>query len=414
MTYIKPEPTTNQLLISIQEILQLGLKAAEQQDWSTVNYYLKLLPQTQDGKLGNKLLLTGENWQLGFNLAISTLIEADFQQQWEVQKLIPGFGRDILIPLIELLQDETLDPDIRWFICPILGNFPEPQVIVALVELLQQTQALELREIVGQTLITLGTAAINALESLLAQPEYRSLAVQSLFYIRTVETIPLLLEVAQDTQPELRAIAIQALGSFHDPRIPPLLIAALEDKFSSVRQAAVNALGFRPDLAEELDLVNRLQPLLSDLNLQVCRETAIALGRMTQVSATTALFSVLEADTTPSALKLDLVKALGWSKLSQGIDYLEKALVTSTGIVTQEIITTLGRITLPELKPQAAQVLVNWWQTQPLESSLHKSALATAFGELRNNCAREILQQLAADRDRKVKLYAQSALHKLG
>lgn len=413
MTYIKPEPETNQSSTAVRETLELGLTAAQQQNWSLVNYYLKLLPQSQSHKRGNTMLLTGDDWQQGLNLATLVLIKADFQQRWEVQKLLPSFGNQIVALMLELLQDETIESEARWFICQVLANFPEPKVIVALIKLLQQTPEPELKEAAAQTLSAIGKTAVDALETLLDHPETRPIAVQSLFYIRTPETITPLLGVTQDREPLLRASAIKALGSFHDPRIPPVLLAALEDKASKVRQEAVAALGFRPDLCDTLNLVAHLRPLLQDFALEVCCQTAISLGRMQHPSAVTTMFEVLEVDTTPIDLKLELVKALGWSKIPQGIDYLGQALMTATEIVAQEIIVTLGRVTPPNLKPQAAQVLVTWWNNHQPEFPQQRQALATALGELRADCAREILLQLSTDSDRKVQLYAQSALKKL-
>ncbi|MDJ0591255.1 MAG: HEAT repeat domain-containing protein [Pleurocapsa sp. MO_226.B13] len=413
MTYIKPETASNQLPTSVREILHLGLAAAQQQDWLSLSNYLKLLPQTKSRKKAKRFILVEKDWQIAFDLAILMLIEADFQHKWEITKLLPLFGGKIIPTLTTLLQDETVEVEVRWFVCQILGNFQDEEAILSLVQLLDSTKDPELIAIAGKTLVKIGNGAIEALENLLTKPEYRFLAVQSLSYIRTAETIAPLLKVTSDPDPELRAIAIKALGSFHDSRIPPVLVTALQDKASKVRQEAATALGFRPDLHDRLDLVNCLRPLLSDFNLEVCRQTSISLGRMKQKAATTALFEVLQADTTPVGLKIDLVKALGWSEISSAVDYLEKALANSTAAVTQEIITILGRITTPELKLQATQVLVNWYSQNQQRSPRLKQALATSLGELRCNQASETLKQLAQDSDRKVRLHALSALKKI-
>lgn len=414
MTYTKPEAAPNQSPASIQEILHLGLAAAQQQDWLLVNNYLKLLPQTKSRKQAKLFILGQKDWQIASNLALKMLFEADFQHQWAITKLIPLFGKNIIPTLTTLVKNETIEADVRWFICQSLASFPDETVILTLVELLQQTTDRELIAIAGKTLTKIGNEAIDALENLLTKPEYRLLAVQSLSYIRTAQTIEPLLKVTSDRDPQLRAIAIKALGSFHDSRIPPVLVTALQDKASHVRIEAAIALGFRPELCEELNLVSHLSPLLSDLNLEVCRQTAVSLGRMKHKAATTALFEVLQADTTPISLKIDLVKALGWSEISSAIDYLEKALVNSTEVVTQEIITILGRITVPELKLQATQALVFWQRQvgQQLSPQL-KQSLATSLGELRCNYARSTLEKLAQESDRKVQLHALSALRKL-
>ena len=415
MTYIKSETAPNQSLNSVRAILHLGTKAAQRQDWLTLSNYLKQLPQ-KDGNKAQKFDLNKEDWNTAVNLAILILIEADFTHKWSITKLLPGFGEEIIPFLIALVKDKTVEADVRWFVCQTLGNFSQPEVVLTLVELLDSTTDKELTEIAGKTLTKIGDDAIDALQKLLTQPQHRVLAVQSLYYIRTVKTIEPLLDIAEkDPNPELKAIAIEALGSFHDCRIAPILIKALQDKASSVRRYATIALGFRADLADELDLVKHLRPLLFDFNLEVCRQAAISLSRMKNKTATAAIFEVLQAHTTPIELKLDLVKALSWSEIGSSIDYLAKALSYSTSTVTVEIITVLGRSDRAELKSQAARTLVDFWNSKSpqLELSQIKQSLATSLGELRCECGREVLEQLTQDSDRKVKLYAVSALKKI-
>ena len=413
MTYIKPETTPDRPSNSVREILHLGLTAAEQQDWLSVIDYLKSLPQTKSRKKAKRFILGEEEERIGYSLAIKMLLEADFQHKWAVSKVIPLFGISVIPSLIALLQDEAIEADVRWFVCQILGKFKDERVILSLVELLRRTKDRELIEVAGQTLIEIGNDAIAVLEDLLTHPEHRALAVQSLFYIHTPQTIAPLLTVIDDPDPQLRAIAIKALGSFHDSRIPPVLVAALEDKASQVRSCAAIALGFRPDLCCKFDLVNRLKALLFDFNLEVCSHSAVSLSRMKCESATKALFEVLQLETTPISLKLNLVKALGWSEISSAIDYLGQTLVKSTTPVSQEIITVLGRINVPKLKPQATRVLLNFWQNRPQLSSDLRQSLATSLGELRCESGRIVLEQLTQDSDRKVKLHAVSAMKKI-
>lgn len=412
MTYLKPEPASNQSSPSslVKKILEQGTEAALRQNWLEVSNQLRLLPQSKS-KL---FILEPQDWQTGFELALSMLLNADFQHKWEITKLLPEFGSGIVIPLSKIVLDQEVDAEVRWFICQILGNFTEQKVIFTLVELLQQTNDSELIAIAGKTLIKIGDRSIEALVDLLSQPEHRLLAVQSLSYIRTAPTITPLLDIATDEDPELRTIAIKALGSFHDCRIPPVLITALTDKHSAVRKEAAIALGYRPDLWEELDLITHLQPLLFDLNLEVCHQAAIALGRMKQDGANAILFEVLQTETTPTSLKSDLVKVLGWSEISSGISYLQQALTGAGELVTQEIITVLGRISTSKLKPQSAQVLINFWQNKrQLYSPQIRQILVTSLGELQCKSAQPVLEQLVNDSDRKVKLHALAALRKL-
>jgi HEAT repeat protein len=411
VTYIKPETRANQSLAKV--ILEQALKAAQAQNWLEVSNQLQQLPQRKSDNNSQQLLLNPKDWQMVFDLALEMLIKADFQYKWEITKLFPLLGQQIVTPLNILALDETVEAEVRWFICQILGNFPEQSVVLTLVQLLQQSSDNELISIAGKTLIKIGDRAIDALVDLLSEPKYCFLATKSLSYIRSASTITPLLTITTHEDAELRAMAINALGSFHDRRIPPVLITALQDRASNVRKEAAISLGFRPDLCQAVDLVNHLQPLLYDLNLEVCSQAAISLGRMHQASATHALFEVLQADTTPVSLKLDLVKALGWSKLSSGIANLEKALANSSELIRQEIIIVLGRNATPKLKHQSTQVLITFWQQQQSLSASIRQALATSLGELGDRSATPVLEALATDSDRKVQLHAISALKKL-
>ena len=415
MTYIKPETLPNQSLSSVRAILHLGTKAAHRQDWLTLSNYLKQLPQKQNDKKEQEFDLNRDDWNTALNLAISMLIKAEFAHKWSINKLLPWFGEEIIPVLIALVKDEKVEADVRWLVCQTLGKFSQPEVVLTLVELLDSTTNQELIAIAGKTLTRIGDNAIDALQKLLTQPKHQVLAVQSLYYIRTAKTIEPLLEIAENYNSELKAIAIEALGSFHDCRIPPILIKALQDKASNVRQKAAIALGFRADLADKLNLVEHLSPLLSDFNLEVCRQAAISLSRMRNETATASIFKVLQSDITPVRLKLDLVKALGWSEIDSSIGYLANALNCSVPAVTVEIITVLGRTNQAELKSQAARILVDFWHSSSsqLELSQIKQSLATSLGELGDECGKEILEQLRQDSDRKVKLYAVSALKKI-
>ena len=413
MTYIKPETTSNQSS-SVESLLARGQAAARQQDWLELSQLLRLLPIGDRTAANKSWKLNGEAWQKAFLLASKMLINADFQHKWEITKLFPLLGLKIVAPLGVLLLDETTDPQVRWFICQILGNFPDREVVLILVRLLQQTTDGELMAIAGKTLSAIGDRSIEALVDLMSQGEHRFLAVRSLSYIRTVQTIPPLLEVACDRDPELRTIAIEALGSFHDERIGPLLIDALQDKASSVRQAAATALGFRPELCEELNSIEHLAPLLRDFNLEVCHQAAVSLGRMGRESAIVALYEVLQQETTPLTLKAEIIKALGWSENSLAISYLQQALTTADELVAGEIITILGRTSPQRLKPQATIVLVEFWQHRGAGcSSITKQILATALGELGDRSGRAVLERMASDSDRKVKLHGVAALKKI-
>ena len=131
-------------------------------------------------------------------------------------------------------------------------------------------------------------------------------------------------------------------------------------------------------------------------------------------SAVTALFEVLPSHHTPVELQLDIVRALGWSELKQGVDYLGEALKFTTISVSQEIITVLGRISSPQLQIIATQILLDFCHGSSQASIPQiKQVLALSLGELKNHQAKKTLETMAADENQIVRLHAIAALKKL-
>lgn len=204
------------------------------------------------------------------------------------------------------------------------------------------------------------------------------------------------------------------MGSFHDPRIPPLLIAKLEDVAASARKAAVVALCLRDDLATDLNLVDRLQPLLFDLDLEVCAATARGLARVNDPGVVPVLAKVLESPRTPDRLKAAVILALGWIGTQSAIDTLIAALATTTAFAP-ELITALGKTECE--RTYASQQLVNYLRfphpiATPLQSIV-KQEIATALGNLGDLATVPALEQLLTDPDDRVRLHARSAISKL-
>ncbi len=413
MTFPYRETKTAHQAWENNKTIEQGIKAAQQQNWLLVTRYLQQLPLNSRKPSSPKLAPI--TWEKGFKLALSVLFNGDFQQRWEIAKIIPRLGKEVIHPLITLLEDEDVDIEVRWFISRILGEFNEPAIVIALVKLLQQTEQEELALVAARTLANIGNSAIDALSELLAEEEYRLLCVQALAHIRSVETIEPLLSVVKDSQPEVRAIAIETLGSFRDERINPILLQALTDTEAKVRKEAVIALGFRSSLAEQLNLVEQIEPLLYDLNLEVCHQAAIALGRISNQKSADALFTVLKSPLTPLPLKSSVVRALSWHSTELALNYLQQALLREEEEVCQEIVAVLGRLTEPKLKVQATHILIDFWQLEKgkISTSSLKQNLAMAFGILGEQKAILPLQQLSEDTEESVRLHAIAALKKL-
>jgi HEAT repeat protein len=357
--------------------------------------------------------------------AITILELGDFQDRWQVAKVFSQLesaavtaGQSLIVaPLIDILQAEDADWELRWFVARILGDLKDPAVVLALAKLLQTAEDDELMEAAAAALSNLGVSAIQVLHELLQTDggASRFLAVQALSRIRRSETIPSLLTVVDDSEAPLRATAIEALSSFHDPRVPPVLVKALADPAAQVRCVAIIGLGLRSDLLEKLGLVNLLAPLLWDLNLGVCQQAAIALGRLGTPAAADALMRVLRAPHTPISLQTSVVRALGWAPIVQTLNHFQQALGWVSQPVRLEIIRVMGQIQNPDLRLQATEILLGFLRTAPaaLEDNTLKQALALTLGELGSQQALPVLIQLLADPDLGVRLHAIAALKKL-
>ena len=348
--------------------------------------------------------------ELVLDITLQILIQGDFDQQWEIAKIIPKLGDTAIQPLLDLLSDIDIDLEDRWVVARLLGEFQQPQVVTALIELIQQQEDLELTEIATSALTKIGVPAISALTDLLATPN-RSIAIAALAQIRHSKTIEPLIQVIDDVDPRLRSLVVEALGSFHDPRIPPLLLAKLTDIAPTVRKAAVIALCLRSDLAAELGLSQQLRPLLFDLNLAVCQATALGLARLPDLSIVTVLGEVLLSPQTPPELQSSVILALGWIGTKPAIDSLIAALPQASTSLAPEIVIAIGKT--DQAQVYASQVLVNYLQELNSSATMIKQEIATALGNLGNSAIVPDLSQLLDDPDDRVKLYAINAISKL-
>jgi HEAT repeat protein len=377
-------------------------------DWSLLIQYLQQLIVVEDSQHPD-IVNNRENL---LELAFSILEMGDFQQRWDITKVLTQMGTIAIPRLIDILEDEDVEDEVRWYAAKTLGEFQHPDTILPLVELLKTNEDEELKAIAATALGQMGTVAITALSELLTKEDTRLLAVRSLSYIRHTATITPLLSVVQDSRVAVRATALEALSSFHDQRVPPVLLHALDDVAASVRRVAVLGLGFRPDLCSELDLVTRLQPRLYDFNLDVCCAAAIALSRMGGDDAAKHLFQVLISPHTPIALQLESIRALNWVGTLSGLEYLQQALNQCTSkTICQEIVTVLGRVQQPQLTTPAAKILIEMLQSQ--HPANIKSAIALSLGQLGDIQAVEPLTLLLANSDELVRLHAIAALKKL-
>jgi HEAT repeat protein len=423
--------------------------AADRQNWSELVQCLQQIPTgerkrdaRQQPTVGEpiELMPAPEALELAVSLAIEVLARGDFQDRWDVAKILPNFGTRAIAPLIDILEDENADPEQRWFAARILGKFDRPEVILALAKQVKNPDE-ELSQIAAETLANVGLKAIDSLANLLLQEDSRLFATAALAQIRRSETITPLLSVVRDPQAAVRATAIEALSSFHDYRIASVLVAALSDPATAVRKEAVRALGVRPYLDPEFDLVKLLAPLLWDISLEVCSCAANALGRLKTETAAAALLKLLRSPATPIPLQIEAIRALGWMETPVALDCLQQVLIArsngeseseassnSTALtageilpnntkytVFQEIVTVLGRVEKPEIKVKAAEILIDLLgkDLPALQRAAIKQSLVLGLGQLRDMRAIDPLIQMLADADNGIRLHCTAALKQL-
>src|SRR4028118_1497303 len=158
--------------------LEQATAAAQQRNWSLLNQFLQQLPlgkNAVDTEAGS-VSLSDTDLEQVLNLALDVLDAGDFQERWEVAKVFPKLGAIAIAPLLEILEDEDADLELRWFAGRILGEFNHPSVITRLVEFLKTSEDEDLLVVAATALSSLGDSAVDALASLLADSESRLLA----------------------------------------------------------------------------------------------------------------------------------------------------------------------------------------------------------------------------------------------
>lgn len=404
-------------------VLEQAQQAAHQENWALLNQCLQQLLQAE--RLAQVAAADAAQLQATTSdadtaevlaLALHVLEMGDFQARWDVAKMFPSFGTEAIAPLLNLLQDKEADWELRWFAVRILGEFNHPDSIAALVNVLQAAESEDLSTMAAESLAGLGSAAIDVLTPLLATSEWRQLAVYALSRIRNTQIIEPLLKVIDDPQAQVRAATIEALSSFHDSRIPPVLVMGLTDRAAAVRREAVIGLGLRADLQQELGLVERLRPCLNDLDLDVCRQTATALGRIGTLEAATALYHLLIASHPPLLLRLHAIRTLGWIDHPTVLEYLQQCFQPDMPVeVWETAIVALSQVEVEPLRSAAATILLDLLSSE-LETAQHpqiQQMVALGLAQLGDMRALEALIALLAKDDMGLKLHAIAALKKL-
>lgn len=402
-------------------------------------------------------------------LAVQSLPQVDFQTRWELVSIISKFGPPVIGPLVllldrfhsELLQDvqtqdgddqeiaseetdvnranvalpsssiasftdddDDEDWDLLWFISRILGNIHHPDAISALIQVLQTSPSEDVVTAAVMALAQQGMPAIAPLTQLRNHRATKLMATQALAQIfakdPNIELRDTLIAITQDPDAEARSVVIEALSHSHQAQVTDILIMASDDVAASVRRAAIIGLGIQAKVCEPPtvpSILKHLEPRLWDLDADVRRQTAIALGRVQTLESAQILFTALIADDFPTMLKPDVVRALIWTNTQAGLDYLSKYLKDHNpkAPIYQEIAVMLGRVESPSLHAPATLILLDLLTNHglPQQSVIIKQSIAMSLGQLKQPEAEPALVQLSQNEDERVKLHAIAALKTL-
>lgn len=397
----------------MENIIEQATIAQAQGNLSLVTHFLQQLPLEKNNH--NLPSFDEVVWEQILSLSLFVLKNSDFQQRWDIAKVFPKLGKPAIPSLLTIWENEETEVELRWFVGRILGEFNYPQVILSLIKVIQESEEEQLLKVATESLGNIGEKAIVSLIALLKEDdETRLLAIKALAQIRRPDSIKPLLSVIKDSNPMIRALAIEALGSFHNQEITATLINSLQDKAAIVRKEAVISLGFRHQKELKSDMVNHLKPLLYDLNLEVCQQTALTLGRIGTQEAIAELFVVLKSRATPVLLQIPIVRALGWCENKIAVKYLGLALSWVEVNVCEEIISILGKQSNNEVKKQANEILIRFLsgKYQANQKTIIKQKIAIALGELSQTEGRHFLELLSQDREKTVQLHAAYGLKK--
>lgn len=391
-------------------------------------------------------------------LGVQALSHVEFQVRWELVPLIAKFGPAAIPHLTHVLDnfqvdtltddstptsdspqspvatkmsgysgmedEENEDWDLLWFISRILGEIQHPDAIAALIQVLQTSPSEDVVTAAVMALAQQGVAAIAPLRQLLGHSATKLVATQALARIfakdPTSDLRTVLIEIIHDPEPSVREVVIDALGHSHHPEILDILVSATQDIASVVRRTAVIGLGMQakgcPPSSISI-LLKSLELLLWDLDTEVRRQTAIALGRIQTAESAHLLFTALIAEDFPTPVKADVVRALIWTNTQAGLDSLNRYLVDHhpKASIYQEIVIMLGRVETPQLYQQATHILLNLLEHHGItqQSDIIKQSIAMSLGQLKQPEAEAALQTLSQDEDERVSLHAIAALKTL-
>ncbi|MEE8328708.1 MAG: HEAT repeat domain-containing protein [Thermodesulfovibrionia bacterium] len=131
----------------------------------------------------------------------------------------------------------------------------------------------------------------------------RNSAIEALIALGSEATEPLI-NAFKGSNDDVKKFIIDILGTSENLKVLPLLMKALEYKDENIRTAAVEHLG---NIRGNVAVINALTGVLRDESVWVAYSAAVALGRIGDAKAVSALVSVLPQKT----LREPVIRALG-------------------------------------------------------------------------------------------------------
>lgn len=89
--------------------------------------------------------------------------------------MLTHLGNIAIPPLIDILEDEDTESELRWYAARTLGKFQHPKAIAPLIELFKTDEDEELKAMAATALMQMGTVAIAALKNLNGEAAHQQL-----------------------------------------------------------------------------------------------------------------------------------------------------------------------------------------------------------------------------------------------
>jgi HEAT repeat protein len=320
---------------------------------------------------------------------VDNFLAGDFQERWTLAKTLSDIGEPVLPILIQSLGAAEDDPELQWFGAKILGNIPHPDALLYLIQLLEKSEDEEIQEVAAEMVAGFGEQAIAILQPYLAQPDMQLIALRALHQIDHPGVVPILLPLVAQGTVQQQLLVLEILECHVNAEILPIWFTAMEHSAASIRAAAIAFLSFQTEYCATETLVEKILPALRDVDSEVVRQAARALGRLGTSTAAITLVNHCRGLHVDLDLLKDCIQALGWIDAPEAVAGLGQfctdwvAQVPLPEPLLHEAIAALGRVSNLDNHPLALQSLLMLLDSEVLTEFAHlQSEVAIALGQL--------------------------------